>query len=234
MNSPEEREALLRALACGELHPGSPDVVARLAADPELALRYESLRALAGRLDRSALEQREVLRDAAGWPDPQPAGESARALRRLVREGAGDAQPAHAAPRGRMWMLAAAIVLVVGAAAVFFARDRAPRHGAGEVLGTRDGVTLIAPDDHGRWDAATGFRWSYDLPEGDQFEVVVEAAGQDATEFEIVHPTRATTWIPTETERAGWPKQARWSVRVRRGADGTTDLFSAWRAVSFE
>ncbi len=117
---PEDRDALLEALVCGEVDPASPGAQARLAADPQLAARWREFAQLETALGDAARLRAEAL---AAAERNEPVDAEAELLAR-IRAGAPrpslPAAPTDAARGALRLLLAAAAMVAVVLGAAFF------------------------------------------------------------------------------------------------------------------
>lgn len=193
--SHEHDDEFLAGLVGGDLDPREPGTAARLARDPELAARWDELRAFADDLDTEGRARREFRRE----PTTAEIEFAQRVLGSQRRTG-------HAQrPGRRVWMLLAASLVAIASIWAWNTRTD-PRSDAGRDYGLSvTELRLLAPD--GEWRAGEPLRWQYTpLPAGASFLVGIE----DAATHTPVLPERkhfSSSWTPNAEEFAQLPPE---------------------------
>jgi len=226
MTYEDEREELLRRVACGELSAEADEVRAWSGRDPAFASAVRSWVELTSGLDALGSERRAAEQAAAGLAEVPGADAVAPLVRRLS-----GATEAAAAPRPRRWP--AWIALAAAAAVVLFllrpweTGPAGPR-GPGRTL---EGSGALADlDPHDEVGAYGRFSWRCDAGKNDWF--VVEVFPAEGGERVLAsRELGGTEWTPTPDELARLPAEIRWVVLWHR-ADGSTDTAEAWARLS--
>jgi hypothetical protein len=185
-------DQLLQALSVGDLDPQDPRVIARFAAEPDLATRWEEIAATLA-----------VLRSLDGGPEPEsgPAPEVRRldtmaAIRSFWRE----------SPRTAWsWRRLLPVVALV-AAALFVVWWLLPptTPPTDPVLGGPGTQLRLAPNDE-KWEAGP-LTWTA-VRGADRYRLLLEPAPP----FELAS-LPGTEWQPSTDQRAQLPRRFRWRV----------------------
>jgi len=209
MSSPlhsHDHDALLQALATGELDPDGERARAELARCAECRAQAEVLLARVRRLEAAAAEQRRELAAAAAL-ESAPGEDRVDALLASLAE----AEP-RPRRRPRMVQLAAAALLLV-AAGWWLARGareepRAPGPGA-EYLGT--GLEIVGPSGPGQ--SFDRFSWSYDPRHEYGFALRIYSANDSGLPL-IEEQTQTPEWSPSPDQSERLPDRIMWEVEA--------------------
>ena len=188
----DSAELLLEALAVGDLDPQDAQVIARFAADPDLATRWEQLAATLA-----------VLRELEGGPEP-PSG-AAPVVRPLDTMAAIRAFRRETGRSAWSWRRAVSVAALV-AAVVFVVWWLVPPTPppVDPVLGGPGPQMTLAP--HGKWPDDTPLTWTA-VPHADGYRVQLVPAPP----FELASLT-GLSWLPSSDERSRLPNHFKWRV----------------------
>jgi len=226
-----EHEDVLHDLVTGDMAPEDPRAKEVLTACHECRRKLEDLRALAALLEETAREERELLLSLDRTSSPPGADRVAPFVRTRAAEARAEqaqrSQPQ--TPSRRLWPTALKLVAAAAAVVVlaWLARTVLPEPGSPE--GVRLGDSQ-PPDMHpqGRVAAFDHFQWSFALPPGGWYQLVVRPGepGDPAPLHETSHLTDKA-WTPSAEIRASWPDTIRWQVIVRDATGSSIGIHEA-------
>jgi hypothetical protein len=202
-----DHDALLQALASGDLDPGDERARDELARCAECRAEAEVMLARIRRLEAAAEEQRRDLAAASALASAPGEDGVARLLASLA-----GAQPR---PRRvpRLALLAAA-ALLLAAAGWWFARGTGEAPPAPGVGAEYLGAPLHGLVPSGTDQSFDEFRWDYDQGHDDGFVLRVYDADGTGVPLLEVGPLRTQTWTPTPAQRDLLPDRIVWEVEA--------------------
>lgn len=199
---PHDHDALLQALATGDLDPASERAREELACCAECRGQAEALLARVRRLEAAGREQRQELAEVRALGSAP--GED-RVERALAMAGAQSAR------RGRRLLLplAAALLLLAGAG-WWLAREASSDHGDGaEYLGP----ALDELEPSGPNASFVEFTWKYESGHAERFVVrVYDAKSPDV--LLLQRPTPSSPWTPSHADLELLPDSIVWEVEA--------------------
>jgi len=203
---PSDHLELLAELLAGERGADEPEVERRLRECEPCRLRWRALRETAARVGRAGAEQRAVLEEL---PRAGAAAGEERVLATLAR--LSQDRTARPAPSRRVvpWLAAAAVLLVAGAW-VFFGRGERPDP---TWLGPRP-LELVAPLE-GASNFET-FSWTYSGGDAAGFTLRVfrPEDGLEGEPLVTIERMKESTWTPDAELLRELPEQILWQVEV--------------------
>ncbi|MEW6742033.1 MAG: hypothetical protein AB1486_04670 [Planctomycetota bacterium] len=195
---------ILQRLVAGDLDPEGPEGRALLEGDAKLRAAYESLLALAARLDAAAAQEREVLSSVEHQPQPGPP------VRRIL-ENIWSRQQRERRVFRLTLAAAAAVLLVLTTLALLHGLAKPERPPGAIELGGQS-ITCLAP--LGEVRSYGTFRWRSGLPPGYTYRLIIT----DASSGREVHRVEALSepeWMPAEALEASLPREILWTVQAR-------------------
>lgn len=221
----EKHEIVLQAMLVGDLEPEAPAARAQLQSCAECSSTWVEMQRVTRGLDELAHPQAQVLAEAMRLREAPGGAGADQALRRAIAQ----SQPraAEGKARSRRWTLfvAAAVVLVVGIARLWWPADR-DTHPVDPQLGNQFDLT---PSD--KCPALFPIRWSYTLTRGQQATLTIQTRKGSADEWRQIYdgPFRGPglIWNPTAEEQRACGDRIRYRVTLDNAEN--EHLSSGWR-----
>ncbi len=205
-------ETLLESLLAGDLDPASPQVRAQLSACAECRSSWAEMQQITRSLDELANPASAVLTEAADLRHTPGERQAERRLREEIAQARAGSGLSQALRRPRLLLLAATVLLAVGAALILWRAQQPPARPDPYL----SGETRFELSPRGPCDELFPIRWKHQLARSEHASLRIETRDDASGAWQLLYdgPFRGpdASWSPTDAERNRCGKSIRYRV----------------------